>query len=534
MRKILSVIFCALMLGTLALTVSAAAYMGLSPSATTLSPGDSFTVSVNLSNSEPVGRGGIVLSYDSSVFEFVGGSCNVSGATLAEVSASRNGGVFALAENRVVSGNVFTIRMRVRENAPAGSYTISGTASMDIACSAGSFTVQVVCKHSFDAFVPDGSTAHRHSCSLCGYTETAAHNWDSGTVTKAPTCRDTGLATYTCLGCGFSREDVLSANGEHVYPAWTRVDEKTHTGTCNLCGTSVSVAHNWDAGTPLIPATCTAEGSQKLTCTGCGETATVTVPKQAHTFSAYAPADNQSHTQICALCGLQETVKHHFGDTYRHNANEHFRLCDLCGYQSGAEAHTPGEPATDTTPQLCTDCGRTLVPAGNHIHSFETLWSMDEQTHYYACTGCNELSGLQLHMYVNECDTDCDICGYVRIAPHDFDRTLSADATGHYYACFLCGEKSGLAPHVPGEIASIASAQYCTVCRFELSPRLDHPHEYGDTHMHMCICGELSPVTEDCPYCRETFPWWILCIAEALAIAALLILPNIKEHPVKK
>ncbi len=38
MRKILSVVFCALMLGALALTVSAAAYMGLSPSATTLSP----------------------------------------------------------------------------------------------------------------------------------------------------------------------------------------------------------------------------------------------------------------------------------------------------------------------------------------------------------------------------------------------------------------------------------------------------------------------------------------------------------------
>lgn len=134
MKRIFMILLCVLLLCSMALPVFAAgsAKMSLSVSSKTLYRGDSFTITVKLTNDQAVGRGGIVLKYDSNVFEFVGGSCSVSGATLAEVSAGRNGGVFALAENRVVSGNIFTINMKVKSNAAFGTYSISGTASMDI------------------------------------------------------------------------------------------------------------------------------------------------------------------------------------------------------------------------------------------------------------------------------------------------------------------------------------------------------------------------------------------------------------------
>ena len=106
-------ILCLLLLVAMALPVLAAgsAYMGLSASAVNLYRGDSFTITVNLTNDQKIGRGAIVLNYDASAFEFVGGSCNVSGATLAEVSAGRKGGVFALAEEHTVilTGGYFHI-----------------------------------------------------------------------------------------------------------------------------------------------------------------------------------------------------------------------------------------------------------------------------------------------------------------------------------------------------------------------------------------------------------------------------------------
>lgn len=546
MKKLITIIFCVLLLSTLTLTVSAAAYMGLSLSASTLSPGQEFTVYVNLSNDQAVGRGGIVLNYDKAVFEFLGGTCGVSGATLAEVSSGRDGGVFALAENRVVSGTIFTITMRVRDSAPLGSYTISGTASMDIACSAGSCTVTVVCRHQYDAYAPSDNTAHWRTCALCGNVDSASHDWDSGKVTQEATCTATGLALYTCQSCGHTRQETIPLSQNHVYPQWQRVDENNHTGTCNLCGVTATVAHTWDQGTVIDPAACTGTGMKELTCTGCGQLTRVEIPKLEHSFTDHQAVDQHRHHQTCLVCGLEETVTHSFGGSYRHNVNEHFRLCDLCGYQSDAAPHTPGQDATQETPQLCTQCSRVLRPAGNHVHSFQTHWSMDQQTHFYACDGCNELSGLMLHQFTDDCDADCDICGYVRTAPHDYEDDLTGDDTGHYYACGACGQQAGCAPHTPGQAASISAPQTCTDCGFELAARVEHPHTFSQLqtgHAHVCVCGETfsAESQDDCPYCAADikvqlarFPWWILCIAESLAIAALLILPNLKEKKHRK
>ena len=89
MRKITAILLCLVLLGAAALTVSAAgsAHMSLYSSAGTLYRGDTFTVTVSLANDQPISNGGVVLSFDSSTFEIVGGSCYVSDATLAEVSA---------------------------------------------------------------------------------------------------------------------------------------------------------------------------------------------------------------------------------------------------------------------------------------------------------------------------------------------------------------------------------------------------------------------------------------------------------------
>lgn len=543
MKRIFMILLCLLLVCSMAMPVFAAgsAKMSLSASAKTLYRGDSFTVTVKLTNDQVVGRGGIVLKYDSSVFEFVGGSCSVSGATLAEVSAGRNGGVFALAENRVVSGNIFTINMKVKSNAPFGTYSISGSASMDISCSVSGTSVTVACKHSYKTFTAVDGSSHNRLCSICQVEETVPHNWNAGTVKTEATCKETGLMTYTCTDCGRTKDEVIEKSSDHKYRNWTRVNEQKHHGTCEVCGREVTVDHNWTVETVHKEATCTETGSQDMKCKLCGEAKTEEIPVTAHNYTAFQKVDDQNHSHSCIGCGKEEVLAHQYSGQLGHNANEHYQACDDCGAAKEAEAHVPGDAATKTKPQVCTVCGRVLKPALNHVHNYAAELTSDKDGHWYACDGCDERSGLQVHAFENDCDTTCDTCGYVRIPPHDFSDILSADSSGHYYACKGCGEKKEFAPHSPGEAASIRAAQTCAVCDYEIAARVNHPHEFtadAAQHIHTCVCGETLPAADEdsCEICAadpmkqlEKFPWWIVCIAETVALIAMGVLLVMKK-----
>ena len=93
MKKYLTIILCLVLILSVSVAVYAAgsATMSLSTAGSAVYPGDSFTVTVKLSNTESVSNGGIVLKFDSNIFEITGGSCNISGAT-GEVKVSRGGG----------------------------------------------------------------------------------------------------------------------------------------------------------------------------------------------------------------------------------------------------------------------------------------------------------------------------------------------------------------------------------------------------------------------------------------------------------
>lgn len=547
MKRILIIALCILLIAATAMPVLAAsASMSLSSSAGTLHRGDSFTITVKLKNDQAIGRGGIVLNYDKSVFEITGGSCNVSGATLAEVSASRNGGVFALEDAKVVSGTVFTINMKVKSNAAFGTYTISGSASMEISCSVSGTSVTVACAHSYGACTAVNATSHKHSCSICGHEETLNHTWDSGTEKTKATCKETGLMTYSCTACGQTKDEVIEKTKTHKYKNWTRVDENTHQGKCSVCGKVTTKDHEWVVESVIQSATCTAAGSQNMVCEDCGETKVEAIPVTDHTFTAFEKVDENSHRHSCTVCGLEEVLDHSFSGQMGHNPNEHYQICDDCGASKDPASHIPGEEATADTPQTCTVCARVLKPALNHVHSFASDWSFDGETHWFSCQECDERSSLQLHSFDGSCDATCDICGYERVAPHDFSEIQTVDAQGHYYVCRGCGEQKEFTAHVPGEAASISAAQTCTLCGYELAARLDHPHEYtvdSAMHYHSCVCGETTAhgSEEDCPICAadpgvqfERFPWWIVCAVETVLLViagVLLLVKKKKENP---
>ncbi|MGN1053301.1 MAG: InlB B-repeat-containing protein, partial [Candidatus Scatosoma sp.] len=51
-----------------------------------------------------------------------------------------------------------------------------------------------------------------------------------------------------------------------------------------------------------------------------------------------------------------------------------------------------------------------------HEHGFSAEWTNDQSGHWHACTGedCNEKDGFAAHVYDNDADATCNVCGYER------------------------------------------------------------------------------------------------------------------------
>lgn len=51
-----------------------------------------------------------------------------------------------------------------------------------------------------------------------------------------------------------------------------------------------------------------------------------------------------------------------------------------------------------------------------HEHGFSEEWTHDETGHWHACTGenCEEKGEFAAHVYDNDADTTCNVCGYER------------------------------------------------------------------------------------------------------------------------
>ncbi len=137
-----------------------------------------------------------------------------------------------------------------------------------------------------------------------GDDDSHTHTWDSGEVTKAATCTETGTMTYTCTECNETKTETIAATG-HTWGDWEVTTAATcgtageQTRTCSVCKTSETEAiaatgnHTWDDGEEQE------DGSILYTCTVCGETKTeggsssssgttegTTGEKTAYTFEA--------------------------------------------------------------------------------------------------------------------------------------------------------------------------------------------------------------------------------------------------------
>ena len=439
MKKIIILSLCLVLLAALALGVSAdgVAYMQLNRSASTVQRGETFTITVNLTNDQPVSTGGLFLSYDSSVFTVLGGTLHVG-----QGGVDSNGGVFAMSSDTVVSGTIFTITVQVKESAPFGTYTIGGSASLKgagnaaISCSAGSATITVACKHNYQNCTQVSGDSHQSTCSICQDVKKESHSWNGGTVTKAATCTSTGTKNLKCTGCGATKEETIpkqAHNFDNVI-----LDADTHQQTCKTCGFRQTGTHSygsWENEATGHFKTCTVCGQKaeqadhvpgpKATedtdqiCTVCNR---ILQPmgKHVHNFADTWTSDDASHWHACSdcsekgsvavhdfadncdpdcsICGYSRQAPHRAGAELTADENGHWFTCADCGEKLEEASHTPGPDATVSSPQLCLDCGYAIAPVLPHDH----VYNANGTTHQHFCA-CGEI-------YETTAE-DCTVCG---------------------------------------------------------------------------------------------------------------------------
>ena len=365
-----------------------------------------------------------------------------------------------------------------------------------------------------------GFTTHTCHCGhsyVDSYVDALGHKWNNGVITTQPTCTQKGVKTYTCTTCSSTKTEPVDPAG-HTYkdavtaPTCTEKGFTTH--TCH-CGHSYvdsyvdALGHKWNSGAVTKQPTCKEEGIKTYTCLVCSETKTETIEKlKIHTY------DNDCDA-ICNVCNASRPITHQYNSNRYNDEVSCWYECTVCGEKKDVMAHIPGAEATETMPQVCTNCGYIIKPATGHItHKYEAKWITDKNAHWHCCSGCEEKDSYADHDFENACDKDCSVCGYTRETEHKFSEAWTTDANNHWHECTGCGLKQDEAAHEPGPEATDTTAQTCTICGYEIAPAL----------------GELAteaPTTNEEVSAADNggdFPWWIVLAAVAvLGIGAIVV-----------
>lgn len=450
------------------------------------------------------------VSYDTSALELIQvedtGLLNgytTPSATIASPYTLRWADSLATADN-TAQGVVVTLTFKALKAASTCSVSIEHGEARNangtkVTFAGASATVNVACSHSYGAWTNIG-TEHQQVCSGCNDVKTAAHIWNSGTMTKQPTCMEAGEKTYTCTACNATKTEEVAKTETHSYSSWVKVNDTAHKHTCTVCQKEETANHTWNSGTVTKQPTCMEAGEKIYTCTGCGTTKTEVITKlTTHTYDHGCDTD-------CNVCGTQRTTSHQYKTSWSKSKTEHWHECTECKDKKDVAAHIPGKNATESTPQTCTECGYVIKAALGHTHKHGEAYTTDEAGHWYACSGCEEKVSYTDHDFENACDPDCSVCGYTREVSHSYTDAWESNGENHWRVCSGCGETAEETAHVPGVKATVEAAQTCVTCGYELAPAIEAEPTEPATHVPT---KPASVEREE----NSSFPWWIILVA---------------------
>ena len=264
--------------------------------------------------------------------------------------------------------------------------------------------IEKLTTHTYSSWQNVDAENHKHICSVCAKEETAAHTWNSGTVTKKATCKEEGELTITCTGCGATKTEVIPVSDKHTWTKWEKIDDQTHKRVCTVCEKEETGDHayktSWSKDRNNHYHECSVCKDQKdvekhipgpaatettaQTCKTCGYVIQAalghthdyaeeyTTDESGHWYTCAGCEEKGSYAEHefenpcdpdCAVCGYTREAGHVYGEEWVTDTDNHYHVCAGCGDIQDQEPHTPGAEATETTAQTCTVCGYELAPA---------------------------------------------------------------------------------------------------------------------------------------------------------------------------
>ena len=268
---------------------------------------------------------------------------------------------------------------------------------------------------------------------------------------------------------------------------------------CNAIDASTKAPHSWDNVEVTTPATCTAAGVKTFTCTACSATKTEPVPATGHTPGAAVrenkvaatctTAGSYDEVVYCTACRnelsrTQKTIDklaHDYDTTkwVKADENHHGHKCKNCDAITDLTAHVPGAAATETTPQLCTECGYVIAPATHPVHTWvfvaetpATCNAVGEKEHY-KCT-CGRTSFKNGDTYaINE---DASVLTIEKNSANhtgNIGEQWHSDSANHWQEYTCCHARANEAAHSGGAATCTAQA-VCQVCGKAYGPLAAH------------------------------------------------------------
>ncbi len=124
-------------------------------------------------------------------------------------------------------------------------------------------------------------------------------------------------------------------------------------------------------------------------------------------------------------------------------------------------------------------------------HSYQAFWSKDGNNHWYKCANCSATKDIASHIFDNDCDGMCNICGYTRNVSHNYVYNSAEEKNSniHTEKCTVCNDTRPVSHS--GGIASCTKKAVCTVCSEEYGELAQHIYETNwsqesNIHFHKC------------------------------------------------
>ena len=507
MKKILTfiiIIAMTLSLGIPAFAATPATVTVASPTAA-VNPGDTVDVAVTIADNPGMDVMKLKFSYDTAALTLkdieLGSVMGILTKNLDKAVALLEAAGTA---NATGNGTLVTLKFEVKSTAAAGNYTIGFLVSdavnrneerVALTTQAGTVSVAGPVTTYTVRFNANGGTgtmadvtgvpAGAYTLPANGFTAPAGKQfkgWStgaSGAVIAGTTYNVTGDVTLYAIW--------ENKTHTHTYNTTWSTDETNHWHECT-CGDKKDLAAHVDA-------------NKDHNCDVCGK------KMSDHTGGTATCKDKAT----CTICGQKygDLAAHNYKTTWSTDSAKHWHECSVCGDKKDVAAHTPGAPATETTPQTCTICGYVIKAALGHTHNFNQ--KNTSETYLKSAATCTKKAVYYYSCTCGEKGTETFESG--DLAAHSYKTEWSKDSTKHWHECSVCGNKKDEAAHTPGAAATETTPQTCTTCGYVIKEAIGHVHSYTEkntdakylksaatctakaVYYYSCSCGEKGTET---------------------------------------